>query len=79
MDYLKIAKEYYLNLIEVSILIYLIRAFPNSASIEEMTCNEVVYLQVQKGLDKLIEKELVSKVNQKYKIQRDILIWWYGL
>ncbi|WP_067728828.1 hypothetical protein [Oceanobacillus damuensis] len=73
MDYLEVAKKNNLNVIEISILVYLNRKFPHAASVEEMITSENANWQVNKGISGLINKGLISKDNNKYKIERDKL------
>ncbi|WP_249871621.1 hypothetical protein [Oceanobacillus saliphilus] len=74
MNFLEIAKENRLNVIEISILVFLNRKFPNAASVEEMITNEKGYWQVRKGISSLINKGFVTKDNNKYKIKRNKLL-----
>lgn len=59
MDYLNIAKKYYLNLIEVSVLVYLNMHF----LVQELTSNQKVYLHVEKSTNELIKKGFIIKIN----------------
>ncbi|MGJ9458772.1 hypothetical protein [Oceanobacillus sp. CF4.6] len=70
MNYLEIAKEHKLNLIEVSILVQLQQRYPAAVSMEELTTDEKVYRQVMKNVNTLVKKDIVEKDEHKYRLKK---------
>ncbi|MFC4024437.1 hypothetical protein ACFOUV_11585 [Oceanobacillus longus] len=70
MNYLEIAQEHKLNLIEVSILVQLEKRYPTAVSMEELTTDEKVYWQVMKHVSTLVKKDIVEKDEQKYRVKK---------
>lgn len=66
----KIAKRYKLNLIEQCILYDLWEKYPRTVSIKEMASEKDDYQLFMNNMEKLIDKGLVEKRFQKYRLSK---------
>ncbi|MFC4557954.1 hypothetical protein ACFO3D_07000 [Virgibacillus kekensis] len=66
---LKVAEEYDLNLIEMSILVELDEKYPRTVEIEEVSSNP----KIERNIVNLVDKGLVEKRWHKYRVKKENL------
>ncbi|MGJ9458488.1 hypothetical protein [Oceanobacillus sp. CF4.6] len=71
VNYLEIAQENNLTLIEVSILVRLNQRYPHAVSMDELSEDEGNHSLIKQNINKLVSKNLAVPRFQKYLIRKD--------